>query len=254
MRAPQGDDQALLRRVLRQARPFAPHILAILLLDLLATPLALLAPVPLRVAVDSVVGDAPAPGPLASFAGDGTSWTLLLAVAGLLVAITLASQAQGMGAVILRTSVGERITLAFRARLFGHAQRLSFRYHDRHGTGDPTYRILYDSESVRALVIEGVLPFVGALVTLVSMLYVTFRIDAQLAWIALAVTPVLFALSRASRRDLRRRSRQAKQLESEALSVIQEVLGCVASHVRGHPFRREPGVPARPFRARREGA
>ncbi|MHC5211133.1 MAG: ABC transporter ATP-binding protein [Planctomycetota bacterium] len=221
----EGKDPALLRRVLREARPFGPSILAIVALDLVATPLALLMPVPLRVAVDSVVGDAPAPAPLDGFASGGTSWTLLLVVAGLLVAITLASQAQALAAALLRTSVGERMTLAFRARLFRHAQRLSFRYHDRHGTGDPTYRILYDSQAVRSLVIDGVLPFVGATVTLASMLYVTFRINAQLAAIALTVTPALFLLSRAFRHDMRQRSRKAKRLESQALGVIQEVLG-----------------------------
>ena len=41
----------LYRRLLAQARPYWPHVLAYLLLSLLATPITLLAPVPLKVAV-----------------------------------------------------------------------------------------------------------------------------------------------------------------------------------------------------------
>jgi len=222
MRPRSDDDLRLWRRILGEARPYAPALAGLLLLDLLATPLALLAPLPLRLAVDSVLGDERPPAPLDAFAAPAS---LLLVTAALLVAVTLAIHAQSLLASVLRTTLGERLTLAFRARLFRHAQRLSFHYHDRRGTGDPTYRIQYDSESVRALLVEGLLPFAGSVVTLASMLYVTFRIDAQLALVALTVSPVLFVLTRAYRRGLRSRSRQAKQLESEALSAVQEVLG-----------------------------
>jgi len=219
---PRSGDLKLLRRIGEQARPFAPHLLCIMLLDLLATPLALLAPLPLKIAVDSVLGDRPPPFPFATL-GAG-SQTLLIAAAGLLVVVTFASLLQALGASLLRTHVGERLTLAFRARLFRHAQLVSFTYHDQRGTTDPTYRIQYDTEAVRHLVVDGLLPFVGAAVTLASMLYVSMRIDTQLALIALAVTPVLFALSRAYRRNLRSQSRQAKKLESDAMGVVQEVL------------------------------
>ena len=50
------------RRILRQIRPFWPQILLLLLIDLLATPLLLLTPVPLKIAVDSVIGSDPLPG------------------------------------------------------------------------------------------------------------------------------------------------------------------------------------------------
>ena len=48
-------DRALFRRLFEQARPYWPHLAAIFLLDLVATPLALLSPVPLKIAVDNVV-------------------------------------------------------------------------------------------------------------------------------------------------------------------------------------------------------
>jgi ATP-binding cassette subfamily B protein len=220
---PGDGDLRLLGRIFRQARPGAWLVLGILCIDLLATPLALLAPVPLQIAVDSLVGDEPAPGALTFLAGDSRS-ALLLSTAALLVAITCLTQLQSMGASLLRTYVGERLTLAFRSRLFRHVQRISFTYHDQHGTMDPTYRIQKDSEAVKNLVVEGVVPFVGAAFLLATTLYVILRIDWQLALIALAVAPVLFWLARTYKPRLRRRSREARKLETDALSVIQEVL------------------------------
>ena len=51
-----------LRKVLKVARPCWPHLSGIILLGLLSTPVALLAPLPLKIAVDSVLGTASVAG------------------------------------------------------------------------------------------------------------------------------------------------------------------------------------------------
>lgn len=220
-------DLGLYFRLLQQAKPYWLHIIGIFLLSLLSTPLALLSPLPLKIAVDSVVGSEPLPSflqiliPARVFQ---SSTSLLAFVAGLLVMLALMSQLQNLGHSLLRTYTAEKLVLDFRAQLFRHAQRLSLSYHDLKGTSDSTYRIQYDSSAVQYVAIDGIIPFFTATFTLVSMLYVIFRLDWQLALVALAVSPILFILARIYRRKLRRRSRQVKRLESAGLSVIQEVL------------------------------
>jgi ATP-binding cassette subfamily B protein len=59
------------------------------------------------------------------------------------------------------------------------------------------------------------------------MTYVTIRIDWQLAVVGLTVSPVMFASSQFYRSRLRRRWREVKDIESSALSVIQEALGAI---------------------------
>src|SRR5207245_4751564 len=54
-------DVALYRRLLRQARPYWPHFLALFAMGLLASLIALLNPVPLKIVVDSVLGGRPLP-------------------------------------------------------------------------------------------------------------------------------------------------------------------------------------------------
>jgi ATP-binding cassette subfamily B protein len=220
-------DLVLYRRLLRQARPYWPHVVGLFLINLLSTPLALLSPLPLAIAVDSVLGNEPLPAFLSWLIPGwiALSKSALLALSvGLLVILTLLNQLQSLGDVLLRTFAGERIVLAFRAQLFRHVQRLSLSYHDLKGTSDATYHIQYDANAVRYVAIDGVIPFVTATITLVSMLYVIFRLDWQLALVALAVSPALFMIARMYRRRLRHRSSQVKELESEALSVVQEVL------------------------------
>jgi len=56
---------------------------------------------------------------------------------------------------------------------------------------------------------------------------VTFRIDPQLALVAMVISPVLFMLSMAYRPRFRKRSKEVKQLESSAMGVLQEVLSAM---------------------------
>ena len=54
MRREKTRDWTLIRRLIDEARPHAALMAALLLVTLLATPVALLGPVPLKIAVDSV--------------------------------------------------------------------------------------------------------------------------------------------------------------------------------------------------------
>src|ERR1041384_3667379 len=108
-------DFVLCRRLLRQARPCWPHIAGFFVLSLLASPLALLKPLPLQIAVDSALGSHPLPRPLPMFLPHGlssASSTLLLA-AGLLVSITLINQLHGLSVLLLRAYTGEKLLLSF---------------------------------------------------------------------------------------------------------------------------------------------
>jgi ATP-binding cassette subfamily B protein len=219
-------DRALLQRLFRQVRPYWLHIAGILLVSLLATPLALLAPVPLKIIVDNVLGGKPLPEAVQAKLPAGTaSSNIILAIAiGLLLLVALLEQLQSLADSLLRTHTAERMVLSFRAQLFRHVQRLSLVYHDRKGTADAAYRILWDTPSVRFVTIDTLPSLVAAVFTLVAMVYVVFRIDWQLALVALAISPFLFILTRAYRTRLRSQSRETKNLESAALAVVQEVL------------------------------
>jgi len=220
----------LYRRLLQQARPYWPHIAGIFLLSLVSPPLALLTPLPLKIAVDSVIGADPLPGFLDAWlpaAATRSRATVLVTAALLLVAINLLLCLRGLGSWLLETYTGEKLVLEFRGQLFRHVQRLSLSYHDTKGTTDSTYRIQYDAPSIQWVLVNGVTPFITSAFTLIGMIVVTARIDDQLAFVALAVSPGLFLLARASSHRLRSRWYQVKAVQSQAMSVVQEVLAAV---------------------------
>jgi len=223
-------DVVLLRRLLGQARPYWPHVGALFLLSLLASPLSLLTPLPLKIAVDSVIGSQPLPRFIAPSVPEGIARSaggLLALAVGLVLAVALLSQLQGLVSTLLRAWVQESLVLDFRARLFRHVQRVSLAYHDTRGTTDSTYRIQRDAQAIQHVLTEGLIPFVSATVTFVAMVYVMARIDWSLAMIALAVSPGPVVIARVFRRRLRRQWREVKKLESAAQSIVQEVLGAL---------------------------
>jgi ATP-binding cassette subfamily B protein len=199
-----------------------------LALSLMSTPVALLTPLPLKIAVDSVLGNESLPGfmqPLVpEFITDSKGMILILVVA-LVVIVALLAQLQGICSLILQTYTGEKLVMDFRAQLFRHAQRLSLSYHDSRGTSDSIYRIQYDALAVQWITTNGVIPFVTSIVTLVSMIYVTALIDLQLALVALAVSPLLYLILRTYGQRLRTGWRGQKKLESSTLKIVQETLG-----------------------------
>ena len=197
------------------------------MLDLVATPLALLGPVPLKIAVDTVVGSQPLPPLLQAVLPDPATHSklLLLSVAvGLLVCVVFLTHLQALGSYVLRTHTGEWLTLHFRTLLFRHVQRLTFAFHDARGTADTIYRIQYDAPSIQWLTIHGVIPLLTSVITLLSMIYVAACLDWQLALVAMSVIPFLMAIPKIYDCRMRGQYTSVKELESSSLGIVHEVL------------------------------
>ena len=221
-------DLAIYLRLLREARPFWGHIAAVFALSLLATPIALLAPLPLKVVVDHVVGSDPLPPWwMALFGGATDAGAVLLVAVAMLVGITLFRQVTDLVKNYLSSLTGERLVLLFRQRLFDHAQRLSLIYHDRRGTSDAVYRIQYDAYAIWNVALGGVTPFITSVLTVTGMLVVTMSISVTLGLIAIAVAPPLLVVTHYYRKSMRGQWKEVKTLESGALGVVQEVLGAL---------------------------
>jgi ATP-binding cassette, subfamily B, bacterial len=223
-----ASDITLYRRLAAELRPYWRGIAGILLLSFAATPLSLLTPLPLKIAVDTVIGSQPVPGFLAPLLPDTASKTaLLIAAAALLALVTALTYGFALGLSLLQTYTGENLTLGFRAKLFQRAQQLSFDYHDRRGTLDAVYRIQNDATALQGFAISGVVPLGANAVTLFAMIVVTARIDPLLAVVALTICPVLYLLTSISRRRSRARWAELKAAESAALGIVHEVLAAL---------------------------
>lgn len=224
-----SEPRGLSRRFLSEVRPYWGSLLLIFAVDLLTTPLMLLAPVPLKIAVDNVVGDQPLPSYVDVLLPDALSSgaNLLLAAAILQVLVVGLAQLQQLGSYVLRVRTGEVMTQALRERLFAHAQRLSLRRHDSRGSSDSVYRIQYDAQEVQKVTVDGLLTTAAAAVTLAATVIVVARLDWQLAAVGLLVSPLLVHLTRRYRLRVRPRYRNVKGIETNAMQVIQEAMGAL---------------------------
>lgn len=218
------------RRLAAEVRPYTGQTVVIFLVDLLGTPLLLLAPVPLKIAVDSVLGGKPLPPRLDALLPPGVTHTdlgLLLTVAVMQVLVVVLAQLQQMSSYVLRVRTGETMTLALRERLFLHAQRLSLLRHDTRGSTDSVYRIQYDAAEVQKVTVDGLLTTATAAISLTVTVVVVCRLDWQLAVVGLLVAPLLVVLTRRYRLRVRPRYRDVKGIETDAMQVVQEALGAL---------------------------
>jgi len=225
-----GSDMAIYRRLFLQARPYWLHIAGIFLLSLLDGPLGLVTPLPLKIAVDSGIGSHPLPRILDRVLPPnitGSPSGILLLAAFLMVAFAALGGLLGLASTLLRSYTAEQLVLSFRTRVFAHLQRMSLKYHDAKGTADSVYRIQNDTVTLQYICLDGLPPFVTSVFTLAAMFYVTFRIDKELALVAMGVAPFLFVFSQRYRPLFRERSKEVKRLESSAMGVVQEVLSAL---------------------------
>ena len=224
----QGSDISVIKELLLQARPYWSRLGIIMGLELLSTPLSLLAPIPLMLAVDSVIGSKPLPEFIAILTPDWietSKHALLLSISIVTILIAVLLNLEATIKSLLKTVTSENLVLQFRARLLNQAQRVSLAYHDKTGTADSIYRIQHDAPAISSIVVTGITPFISAASLLIGMLVVTASIDLQLAIIALAVSPIVIFLTYLVRKNLREQWHTVKRLESSSLRIIKESLG-----------------------------
>jgi ATP-binding cassette subfamily B protein len=214
------------QRAFEDLRPYLWPLLVLLIISLLAVPMTLIFPLPIKLLVDSVLGAQPLPGYLTIFVGLQTSKTLALWLAiSILMAAAVLTYLQNLVNVWYSNKVGNRMTLDVRARLFRQMQHLSVAYHDTMGAADSAYRTLNDAPMLRSFGIDSLIPLTTSILTLGAMILVMVFLDWQLALIALLVSPLMFLLTFVFRPRIRAGWRKFRASESAAMAVAQESLG-----------------------------
>jgi ATP-binding cassette subfamily B protein/subfamily B ATP-binding cassette protein MsbA len=211
-------------------RPYRARVVGIVTLSLLEIGLAALAPWPLKVVVDNVLGGRPLPEPLAAPAmalsgGSAAALLVLVVVAGLL--LQLASELVLMVHTQVQVDTGQRIVYDLRQTLLGHLQALPLRHHTTARTADSVYRLESDAYCVNDLIISGVFPLAMAVLKLVVMFVILVRVDRTLALLSLVVVPFLWAALRYYSRRMVDRAERVKAMESSLIERMFEILSSI---------------------------
>lgn len=219
---------AIYWRALKEARPWYPQLLFIIVLGLLATPIALLAPIPVKIIVDSVLGDKPLPSFLTralppEVISDKDMVLYLCIAFGVLVA--LLAVLHGVAEWLYRETVADQMVRRFRAKVMGNALTQTASRDSGRGVVDQVFRINQDAPALQAMTIWGVIPLITKIGSVIWVVWVTALINPQVAVVALATAVPLIILIVLKQHPLCDRWRRVRELESRLTQLAYEVLG-----------------------------
>ena len=129
-----------------------------------------------------------------------------------------------------------------RNSLYAHLVRLSFGFYDRHQTGQLMSRATVDLQGVRFFLGYGLIFFFQNVLTVVSVTVVLFFYEWKLAFVALAITPLLAALSYRYSHVAHPTLRDVQQKLADVATVAEENI--VGVHVV-KAFAQEPAEEAK---------
>jgi ABC-type multidrug transport system fused ATPase/permease subunit len=183
--------------------------------------IGLLVPWPLKVLVDHVLGKEPLPAWMVRLVGTPKTIHLLILTVTAGLAIALLHDALRVLNEYLRTLLEQRMVLDVRSDLFEHSQRLSLSFHDQRRSGMVIYAVNFQAEAVPGLLMT-IPPLAESAITLGGMLWISMRIDWQLALLSLTVVPVLYYAVGYYTTHIQERLRTVKMMEGESLSIVHE--------------------------------
>jgi ABC-type multidrug transport system fused ATPase/permease subunit len=212
-----------LPRILRYLRPYWKNATGSVVVIFLAGAVSLLAPWPMQVMVDNVLGGQPLSGGLSWLLGPVAAnrfWLMITVVLAGLV-ITLFGDLLGILESYVNTKLELSMARDFRSDLFLHAQRLSLAFHDHRRSGMLVYAINFQADAVPGVIM--VVPGMAqSALTLFGMFWITYQMDHTLALLSLTVVPFLYCSVGFYVKHIQHRLMEVKTLEGETLSIIHE--------------------------------
>ena len=187
----------------------------------------LLAPWPLKIAIDQVIKPKPLQAWLQHLVNviAGTDKIAIIraaAIGGVVIAAigALCSYYQKRST----TTVGQWVMHDLRRTMYSHMQRLSLAFYDRARTGDLLSRVTSDIDTIQSFITSDLLDAVIQSLTLICMVALMLYVDWRFTLVALSISPVLFLVIFRYTRIIKKSSREVRRKQGEIVSTIQEVL------------------------------
>lgn len=205
-----------LKKYYRQA---APAIVLMVVLNTIASAIALLKPWPVKILADSVFGSIPAPGPLESFTGTPT---LILIVSLMTITIFLMGAAFGVIKDYFLLKVGFWLNRSIKEESFRHILHLPLYHEGRLPKGDYIYRQNEVTNSLSDLILDSTSRIIESVILVVGVLVIMLNLNTKLTLITLVVIPFLIITIRLFSPIMGRLGRALAEISSKTSSLIAE--------------------------------
>ncbi len=224
-------DHSMARRAAVILRAFAPALwqnrralAGSYILGFLAVAVALLAPWPLKILIDSVLGARPMPWWIDQVAAGLSSARMVLILAAATALIALVAALLSAIQRMIDARVRERMALALRDRTLAHAQRLSLMLGTNDRSGELVLRLIDDSRQVVKLLTKSAPLIFRHMTTVLATLAVMGWLDIRVGLLGLAVLVILSWLARHHAEPLAKAAMAKRRAEGAVAGLAQEIL------------------------------
>jgi ATP-binding cassette subfamily B protein len=200
----------LLKRVLRYSRPYQWQIVAMLVLILMTTGLALLTPLILRNLIDKTI-------PTGNIKG-------LIGLAVTLLLIPAFSGAINVFQRRLNASVGEGVIYDLRVALFSHLQRMSLRFFTNTKIGELMSRLNNDVVGAQNAISNTIVNIVTNIIQAAAVMAVMLSLEWRLTLISVVILPLFILAARSLGDVLRDISRKQLEANAQMNAMMNETL------------------------------
>jgi ATP-binding cassette subfamily B protein/subfamily B ATP-binding cassette protein MsbA len=208
-----------------------PALVAIVGFSIIAAAAVALQPWPLKVLVDSAVGQAPPPEfldrCLAFFSLSSTPATLLLVAGGASLALFALNSGLDFGLSLAASRASQGTAYELGARLFQRMQWLSLSFHGRRGVGDSLGRLTGDTFSAWAVADAVVVAPWHHGFRIATVGAAAWYLDPLLAALSLATAPVMATTAFFFGSRIKAGARQNREAHTHLLSFVGRTLDAV---------------------------
>ncbi|BBX66671.1 protein-tyrosine-phosphatase [Mycolicibacterium psychrotolerans] len=216
------------RLILDLLRPYRWLVAGIFAVLCVQIAMGLAAPWPLKVVLDSVVGDHPLPGWLHGLLQPILGGESRMHIAGLaaimVIAIAVIAAIATYVANYLTETVGQRVGNDLRTRAYHHLQQLSLSYFDTHRVGPILSTLTDDVDTIQDFASASTLGIATDLLTIVGMLGLMLWLQWDFTLVALAVAPLLLLFVSRIRKAVKAATHEVRKRESDIVAVAEEGL------------------------------
>ena len=155
------------------------------------------------------------------------SAAIYVIAAGIVVATAVNSFSASTAEINLATA-GRTLGFNLRGALFAHLQRLPLAFHLRRSTGDVLTRITGDVKAMEDFIEDSTSDLVGSVLVLGATLTYLFWQSWQIALLAIAIVPIMAAISNSFARRIKSAAKQERASEGDLASTAQEMLSAIS--------------------------
>jgi ATP-binding cassette subfamily B protein/subfamily B ATP-binding cassette protein MsbA len=218
-------------RLLRYVWPHWRGLSLVLLTMVIQVGVHVLRPWPLAILLDDVLDKKRVPQELQAILdvlpGPDGLQGLLLWVCISTVLLVVAATLMDMVLTLAGVTIGHRMVYDLGADLFMHLERLSLLFHSRQPVGDSVSRVTGDAYCIQTLINSVLLPFLEALLTVITMFVIMWCVQPTMTVLTLGVAPLLMLLMLVFARSMEERSRQERDLEGTMMATVEQTLSAL---------------------------